>query len=189
MHTQSGRNDPARAWCHRALISATLVASLSTPAAAHLSRPTNREPEPLQYELDDNVLSFAAAGSRFMIHYVIDGKNGVGRENNDGDAVVDRVERIALAYDRALATFTSTLGFEPPPSDGDEWVDVYLLDSGAIPGGRLIESCPADRPTSCWSFIIHPIAEDDDEQLAARSLFRAILSGYRTYYDPPLEAG
>src|SRR5687767_11612869 len=153
---------------------AIAIAISSQPAWAHLSRPTNREPEPLQYDPEDNVLSFAPAGSPIQIHYAIDGRNGVGSENLDGNAVVDRVERISDLYLDALAYFTGTLGYDPPPSDGDEWFDVYVLDTGEIPGGRLIESCPAGRPHQCWSFIVHPVAATDDEAIARRSLFRAI---------------
>jgi hypothetical protein len=159
------------------------------PAAAHLSRPTNREPEPLQYDLEDTVLSFSRTGGRFQIHYVVAGRNGIGAENLDGNATIDRVERIAEAYEEALAVFTSTLAFDPPPADADEFLDVYVLDTGPVAGGPLIEQCPAETPLSCESFILHPISTEDDLLFAKRAVFRAIVYGYRSFYDFAFEVG
>jgi hypothetical protein len=144
-------------------------------AEAHLSRPTLVDPEPLHFDPEDRVLTYSSPGGRFQIFYVIDGRNGVGSEHTDGDAIVDRIERMADAYDEAYATFTSTLGFAPPPSDeqaipengGDDRIDVYVLDTGEVAGGRLIEGCPGDIIKACWSFIVHPIAGTDDRLFAS----------------------
>ncbi len=174
-----------------------LAVSWAPPALAHLSRPENRDPEPLQYDLEDRVLVYPTPGGRVLVHYVIEGRNGVGLENLDGDAVVDRVERIGAAYDRALEVFTATVGFEAPRSDedqipqngGDDRIDVYVLDVDPTPGGILVEGCAPERAPSCWGFILHPVHTTDDERFAQRELFRLILAGYYAYFDRPLELG
>jgi hypothetical protein len=189
------------AGCYPEWVRATWLSALAltwtVTAEAHLSRPTLVDPEPLHFDAEDRVLTHSSPGGRFQVFYVIDGRNGVGSVNSDGDAIVDRIERMAEAYDEAYATFTSTLGFAPPPSDeqaipengGDDRIDVYVLDTGDVAGGRLIEGCPGDIIKACWSFIVHPIASTDDRLFARRALFNVILAGYRPYYAVPLEIG
>src|SRR5687767_12245909 len=164
----------------RALPLAALLSALPVSALAHLSRPTNMEPEPLQYDPGDIVRSAPSPSGNVQVHYVEEGRHR---------ADIARVQSIAIAYDEAWRTFTSTLGFAPPLSDGDPSLDVYVLETEMIPGGLLIEGCPIDTPSSCWGFIVHPVTETDDALFAKRALFRAILARYRTYADRPLEVG
>jgi len=67
----------------------------------------------------------------FAIHYDTSGAEAVPPADDDFSGVPDYVERIGLYMDSAHQHYQTSLGFYPPPPDGDTLYDVYLLKIGA----------------------------------------------------------
>jgi hypothetical protein len=66
----------------------------------------------------------------FAIHYDISGNHAVPPEDLNLNYIPDFVERIGTYADSSYRHYQINLAYLPPPSDGDEYYDIYLLNLG-----------------------------------------------------------
>lgn len=67
-------------------------------------------------------------GGRFKIHYNTNGPHGVDLTDENKNKVPDYVDETAKTFDSLWDLEINQLGYNPPPSDGDEFYDVYIQD-------------------------------------------------------------
>lgn len=81
----------------------------------------------------------------FAIHYSFIYPDSVSAEDLDMSGVPDYVERIGLYADSTYRHYHNTLAYYYPPSDGDEYYDIYIMGIGQAYGITIRED-PGDYP-------------------------------------------
>lgn len=105
--------------------------------------------------------------SSFMIHYDTSGSNTVPPEDLDSNGVPDYVDRIALYADSSCRFYHDGLGYLPPPSDTDDYYDIYVRFTGLTYGSTYKEAAGDSSWDDFMSYMeIHntmSIASENDD--------------------------
>ncbi|UCD93739.1 MAG: dockerin type I repeat-containing protein [Candidatus Zixiibacteriota bacterium] len=92
-------------------------------------------------------LTYFSPEGHFAIHYDTSGDHAVPPEDLNDDDVPDFVERAGLYADSSYRHYHINLGYIPPPSDGDDYYDIYMMNLGHYYGLTVRED-PGD---SAWN--------------------------------------
>ena len=104
----------------------------------------------------DLPFSFVSSNKHFKIHYSKSGEGAVDQTDNNKNTIPDYVEECARAFEYAYAIEVDSMGFPPPPNNGENGTapyDVYIIefaDQGYYGLTTVIESLP--NSTSRHSF-------------------------------------
>jgi hypothetical protein len=136
--------------------------------------------------------SFISETKRFIIHYTTAGKDAVSAEDLNGNAVPDRVEKIALAFERSYAVEIELLNYNLPPSfeEGTKPYQIYITDLSVNYAITVVEN--RDSTVSAQKHVLSYILFDNDFEgpgyhlqgdaaikvIAAHEFFHAIQLGY-----------
>src|SRR5690349_8195921 len=91
----------------------------------------------------------------FLVHYTLDGKDGVDQTDTDASGIPDYVESVGEAMEYSWDVEINQMGWDAPPPDagegGDDRLDVYLeniLDDGYAGLTDTEGSSIGDNPNS-----------------------------------------
>ncbi|HEX9974172.1 MAG TPA: MXAN_6640 family putative metalloprotease [bacterium] len=136
--------------------------------------------------------SFTSSTRRFIIHYTTAGKDSVATEDLNGNAIPDRVEKIALAFERSYEVEIELMSYNLPPSfeGGAKPYEVYIIDLSINYAITVAET----NDSTAWeqknvsSYILfdndfsgpgfHIQGDDAIKVTAAHEFFHAIQLGY-----------
>ncbi len=136
--------------------------------------------------------SFISETKRFIIRYTTAGKDAVPAEDLNGNAVPDRVEKIALAFERSYAVEIESLNYALPSSfeGGAKPYQIYIIDLSVNYAITVTEM----KDSTAWeqqqvsSYILfdndfegagfHIQGDDAIKVTAAHEFFHAIQLGY-----------
>jgi len=108
------------------------------------------------YGTDVLIEDYVSEGGHFRIHYTRDNVHGdaVPLTDDDGDGVPDYVEKMARFLEYAWDIETEVLGYNAPPSDGNEGgdclFDVYLADIAETFGYGVTRVDEGSPPSSVY---------------------------------------
>ncbi|MCI0494667.1 T9SS type A sorting domain-containing protein [candidate division KSB1 bacterium] len=136
--------------------------------------------------------SFISETQRFMIHYTTEGKDAVAVEDLNGNAVPDRVEKIALAFEQSYAVEIESLNYNLPPSfeGGAKPYQIYITDLSVNYAITVVENrdstVSAQKQVSSYILFdndfegpgYHLQGDDAIKVIAAHEFFHAIQLGY-----------
>ena len=136
--------------------------------------------------------SFISVTQRFKIHYTTEGKDAVAPEDLNGDFVPDRVEKIAVAFERSYAVEIELMGYKLPPSfeGGAKPYEVYIIDLSNNYAITVVENLDslAWEQKNVSSYILfdndfsgpgyHIQGDNAIKVTAAHEFFHAIQLGY-----------
>ena len=100
--------------------------------------------------------SHVSPSGRFRIHYDTTGIDSVSSVDLDQSGIPDYVEEAARAVDTVYVIEVDTLGFQPPPPDGNDGseYDVYLVELSWAYGYTEWETQLTSNPDTWTSFMV-----------------------------------
>jgi len=136
--------------------------------------------------------SFTSLNQHFKIHYTTYGKDSVARTDINANAVPDRIEKIAQAFEKSYSVECEQMGYRIPPSmkNGSFPYDVYVLDLTNKYAVTIKERSDSTSlvQKNVKSFILfdndfighgyHIQGENAIKVIAAHEFFHAIQLGY-----------
>ncbi|MGA1434170.1 MAG: MXAN_6640 family putative metalloprotease [Candidatus Kapaibacteriota bacterium] len=123
----------------------------------------------------DLPFSFVSSNKHFKIHYSKLGEGAVDQTDNNKNTVPDYVEECARAFEYAYAIEVDSMGFPPPPNNGENGTapyDVYIIefaDQGYYGLTTVIESLP--NSTSRHSYSRTYIEVDNNYSISDKNGF------------------
>jgi hypothetical protein len=81
----------------------------------------------------DLPLSFVSEKNHFKIHYTLSGSGAVDTTDKDRNGIPDYVDECAKAFEYAYTIQIDSMGFPPPPNNGENGTDpydVYIIEFG-----------------------------------------------------------
>jgi hypothetical protein len=82
---------------------------------------------------------------------------------------------LAASLERAYSMYTTELGYAAPPSDGDQWIDVYVVDLSSIGALGVASTDTSANQSSAYIYIDDNATEMPDT--AAHELFHVFQFG------------
>lgn len=123
----------------------------------------------------DLPFSFVSSNNHFEIHYSKSGEGAVDPTDNDKNTIPDYVEECARAFEYAYAIEVDSMGFPPPPNNGENGAapyDVYIREfanQGYYGLTTVIESLP--NSTSRHSYSRTYIEVDNNYSISDKNAF------------------
>lgn len=135
----------------------------------------------------DATNSITSPEGRFKIHYNLNGVHGVDPADKDQNNIPDYVEVVAKTFDAVWELEINQMGYNPPPSDGDQFYDIYLRELSTKLAYGFVTSDILGKSTASsymeidnnFSDIVYPTRGLDGLKVtAAHEFFHAIQFGY-----------
>ena len=129
---------------------------------------------------------------RFQIHYDTTGGNAVALTDADRNGTPDYVDEVAATFDYIWTLEIETLGYHAPPSDGDSYYDIYILNlaTQSVYGFTYPESFQSAITSSYMEIdnnytdsIYQTRGLDGLHVTAAHEFYHAIQFGYYADFD------
>ena len=114
-------------YLHRRAICGTPIVQELKAAWPQLSK-RSRDVLGLQFTRPTRHYQVVSGSGHFTIHYDLAGRHAVAQTDDNQNGVPDYVDRTAEIFDEVRETEINQLGYRPPPSDGDDFYDVYVTD-------------------------------------------------------------
>ena len=131
--------------------------------------------------------SVTSPGGHFKIHYSTFGSHRVDPADNDRNGIPDYVDEVSRTFDSVWDLQINRLGYNPPPSDGDPFYDIYLRELSTQLAYGFVTSDLFDGSTASsymeidnnFTDAIYPTQGLDGLHVAAaHEFFHAVQFGY-----------
>lgn len=142
-------------------------------------------------DLDSLANSYLSPSGNFLIHYIIEGRDGVNPEDKNQNGTPDYVDSVAYYFDYSWQFLVNEQGYISPVSDNgsgsSDAYDIYLIDLGNGTSNETTYGMTCTEEQTSTGYVSY-IMIDNDYSSHDSSVYFSTGKKYQTYYVNGIDA-